>query len=497
MKQLSGLDASFLVLETPEAPMHIGAVALLDPSTRGGSLSFEEFRTFLAERILAAPIFRQRLVSDPTGLGKPYWVDDPDFDLDLHLQRAEIPEPGGWRQLRALMEWELSQPLDRERPLWQLTFAEGLGEVRLANGAELPPGSVALITKVHHAAIDGMSGAEILAALFDVAPDAPLEGLSLEWHPDPTPGTLELLGQAGRNLAAKPLEVARTLGNTVSGAVRAGATWAVGRVEPPPSPFTAPRSPLNAPITRERTWDGVVLPLAGIKAIKDAAAGSTVNDVVLAVCAGALREYLLSRGELPDEPLVAMAPVSVRGGHEKSDLGNRVTAMLVSLATDVADPRQRLRAIHQGTNRSKAYQRAVGADTLTDYTRFLPFSFAGLATRLYSRMHLSRYHRPIFNVVITNVPGPQVPLYMAGSRLVAHVGAGPIFDGMGMILAIFSYDGGLAIGVTSCRSILPDPDRFVALLERAFEELGTAVLEGKPRRRGGRVTESADGAVAS
>ncbi|MCB1055100.1 MAG: wax ester/triacylglycerol synthase family O-acyltransferase [Acidobacteria bacterium] len=477
MKQLSGLDASFLVLETPEAPMHIGAVALLDPSSRGGALSFDEFRTFLAERLAAAPIFRQRLVDDPTGIGKPYWIDDPDFDLDHHLERAEVPEPGGWRQLRALMEWEFSQPLDRARPLWQLTFAEGLGELELATGERLPAGAIALLTKVHHAAIDGLSGAEILAALFDISPDGRLEGLPQDWRPPPPPGTLELLGRAGRNLAAKPFEVAETVRHTLTGAIRAGATWAVGRVEPPPSLFTAPRSRLNAPITRERTWDGVVLPLSGIKAIKDAVPGTTVNDVVLAVCSGALRDYLEERGELPDEPLVAMAPVSVREAHEKSDLGNRVSAMLVSLATEIADPVERLRSIHRGTHRSKAYQRAVGADTLTDYTRFLPFTFAGLATRLYSRMHLSRYHRPIFNLVITNVPGPQVPLYLAGARLMAHVGAGPIFDGMGMILVIFSYDGGLAIGVTSCRSILPDPDRFCALLEGSFAELGAAVRD--------------------
>jgi WS/DGAT/MGAT family acyltransferase len=471
MRQLSGLDASFLVLETNEAPMHIGAAVLLDPSTRGGGLSFDDFREFLTSRIGAIPIFRQKLREEPTGLGKPYWVDDPDFDLDRHLQRAEIPEPGGWRQLRALMEWEFSQPLDRSRPLWQIIFAEGLGAVR-----GLPEGCAVLISKVHHAAIDGLSGAEILAALFDLSPDAPAPPPETGWSPEAPPGTLALLSRAGRNLAAKPGEITRTVRHTLKGAVRAGAARALARVEPPPSPFTAPRCRLNAPVTGERVWDGVVLSLEGIKEIKNAAAdatmeGATVNDVVLTVCSGALRRHLAELGELPEEPLVAMVPVSVRPEEARSAMGNQVTAMLVSLATDLEQPGERLAAIRHASNRSKIYQQALGAETLTDYTRFLPFSLGGLATRLYSRMHLSRYHKPIFNLVITNVPGPQVPLYMAGARMLAHIGAGPIFDGMGMILVIFSYAGSLAIGVTSCRSILPDASVFTRHLAASYGEL--------------------------
>jgi WS/DGAT/MGAT family acyltransferase len=340
---------------------------------------------------------------------------------------------------------------------------------------------VAILGKVHHAAIDGVSGAEILGALFSPHPEtpppsAPRRGAEPAGSPEPRPGSWELLKETGKHWLGAPRAVPDAVGRVVQAVAGAGAAWALHRVQPPPMPWTAPHTILNDPITLERSWDGVVLPLDRLKKIKNLLE-TTLNDVVLAVCAGALRRWLLERGALPDEPLVAMVPVSVRGEETGSApaAGNQVSAMLVSLATDEERPVKRLRRIHEGARASKIYLQALGARNLTDTSRFIPFSLAGLATRLYTGLHLAERHRPVFNLVITNVPGPQVPLYVGGARLLAHLGAAPVFDGMGLILPVFSYAGTLSIGITSCRSMMPDPSRLAALLREALEELEAAL----------------------
>ncbi|MEM6797324.1 MAG: WS/DGAT domain-containing protein, partial [Acidobacteriota bacterium] len=260
----------------------------------------------------------------------------------------------------------------------------------------------------------------------------------------------------------------------LGGAVRSGATWAFQRVELPPVPFTAPRTVFNAPVPQERAWDCARLDLDRIKAVREAT-GATVNDVVLAVVAGALRAYLDERDELPEEPLVAMVPISVRSGAQRTSMGNQVSAMLVSLATDLDDPEARLRTVRQSADDSKVYHQAVGARALTDASGYIPFSVAGAASRLYSRMHLAEKHRPIFNLVITNVPGPQVPLYVAGARLQAHAGVAPIFDGIGLIVPVFSYCGRLAISFCSAPGLIDDIARLASLVETSLEELETSL----------------------
>ena len=234
----------------------------------------------------------------------------------------------------------------------------------------------------------------------------------------------KLLKASGRHLLQVPKALTSTVGETVKGVVKSGAVWGLKRIKPPPLPFTAPRSRLNVPVSHQRTWSAAILPFARVKAIR-AAAEATVNDVVLTICAGALRRYLLEKDDLPEKPLVAMVPVSVRAEDERGTMGNQVSAMLVSLATDVDDPLERLRLVHKGATGSKVHHQAIGARTLSDYSRFIPFGLAGAGARLYTRAHLAEKHRPIFNLVITNVPGPQIPLYVAGAKLLAHIGAAP------------------------------------------------------------------------
>ncbi len=469
MKQLSGLDSAFLYLETETSPMHIGGVSILEPTTPDGPFTLEKLKTLMASRLPSCRTFTEKLAGVPLNLGRPYWIEDPDFNLDHHIERTQLPAPGGMEELRALMEWELSQPLDRSRPLWQLLFVEGLDTVR-----GVPKGSIAVISKIHHAAIDGVSGSEMMAALYDAtpeprelppAPPRPSEGI---------PSGFDLLKKAGKNLLPGARELGGVVGDALKGVIRSGATWVFERVELPPLPFGAPASPFNGKISKRRIWDCVHLDLARLRAVRKATS-ATVNDVVLTICAGALREYLIGRGELPEEPMVAMVPISVRAEGEKGAMGNQVSAMLVSLATDCDDPKERLDRVMRSAYDSKVYNRAVGARTLTDTSKIVPFSVAGLATRLYTRTHLAEKIRPIFNLVITNVPGPDIPLYVSGAKLLAHAGMAPIFDGMGLILPVFSYNGRLAIGVVSCPEMLPDPFHFTSLFEPSLAALEEAL----------------------
>jgi len=471
MEQLQGLDATFLSAETPNAAMHIGGLLTFAPPTEGQLFDFDAYRELMASRMDVSKVFRQRLVTVPLGLGRPFWIRDPDFDLDFHLHHIALPSPGGPRELARLVAREFSRPLDRARPLWEVMFVEGLHQV-----PGVPAGGFGMVTKVHHAAIDGVSGAEILGALLDPSVEVRALPEARDWKAESVPSDLDLIRRAAGSLLLEPARLAELVSDTVRAAVRVGASWGVNKVDLPPLPFAAPRTRFNVPVTPHRVWGGVVLSLERVKSLKNAAEGATVNDVVLAICAGALRRLLLSKGELPEKPLVAMTPVSVRPEAARQEMGNLVSAMLVSLATDEADPAKRLLAIQNGARRSKTYHHAVGARTLLDYTHVLPFAITGLAARLYTQLQLSRLHAPLFNVVITNVPGPQTPLYMGGARLLSNIGAGPIFDGIGLFMPVLSYAGTLSIGVTSCREILPDPEAFCGFLRESLVELEDAVL---------------------
>ena len=467
MRRLSGLDAGFLSLETAAAPMSIGSLSILDPRTADGRLDAAGLRRVLRRRLERAPALRRRLAALPFDLRRPRWVELPaqQVDLEAHVEATTLPEPGGWHELAALVAHEIGRPLERDRPLWQLLFVDNLRSV-----PGVPAESVGLIARVHHAAIDGVSGAEILMALFDGA---------LPAQPAPAApgaeerGAVDRLLRAGKDLAGAPLALSRAAGRSLL-ALGDGVLGGRGSGAAPPLPFSAPRTPLNRSVTAERSWAPAFFELDRIRAIKNAER-ATVNDVVLAICAGALRGWLAERDELPETPLVAMVPVSVRSQEERGEPGgNLVSAMLVSLATDVADPLERLRAIRAAARSSKTALRAVGARTLVRSADLLPYALSGLAVRLYSRLALAERHRPLFNLVITNVPGPPRRLTIGGAEMLCYAGAAPVFDGLGLILPVLSYAGTVSVGVTADRALLGDAAGFAARLEAALGELETA-----------------------
>jgi len=467
MEELSGLDASFLYLETPKIPMHIGGVAVME-----GSLTFDDFRQYVSERVHTVDKLTQKLVTVPLNLDRPYWVEDPDFDINMHMHRTALPRPGGWRELRYLASRLFSQQLNRDRPLWEFIFVEGLDSI-----PQVPKGSVALISKVHHCGFDGKSGADLMSMLFDVSPipRTPKPAAAKE-KKDP-PGPVGLMAKSAYHFITRPTKLPSLLWDTGKATLKAGYMTRAQGIKMPTMPFNAPKTRFNDTVEMERVWNSIILDIHRVKTLRKAVDGATLNDVILAICAGALRRYLLEKEELPVKPLVAMVPVSTRTPEAKNAMGNQVSAMYVQLATDVEDPIKRLEKIQINTMVGKLYQDAIDAKSLMGYAELIPFGLAGVAARFYSRAAIAKHHNPLFNVVIANVPGPQIPIYLAGHKLVVNMGTAPIFDGMGLIIPICSYNGTLSISPTSSANLMPDLDMFARYIRESANELELAVME--------------------
>ncbi len=467
MKRLTGLDAGFLWMETPSSAMHVSGLAVYDPTDlaeQGRSFGIDDVKAMIRGRLHLAPPFRQRLVEVPLQLHFPLWIEDPAFDLDQHVRQATVPAPGGLRELAEVAARLNATQLDRSRPLWELWYLEGLED-----------GRVATLTKVHHAAIDGASGSEITVALFDLSPEVATHPEPDEpWRPDPVPTDVEMLTYAATSLARQPRRVVRALRRTGEATLRVGQMARGATSHLAPLPFTAPATSFNGAISARRSISMATLSLTDVKRVKNAF-GATVNDVVLALCGSAVRRYLADRAEEVDGPLLAMVPVSVRPEEARADMGNQVSSMFTTLATDLDDPVERLGAIHEGMKDAKEQHRAIGADTLTDWAEFATPAVFGRAMRLYARTHLADRHRPIFNLTISNVPGPPFPLWSAGAKMVANFPLGPIFDGAALNMTVMSYQDRLDFGIQTCPDVIDDAWALADGLHEALAELLAAV----------------------
>jgi WS/DGAT/MGAT family acyltransferase len=485
MQQLTGLDASFIYAETARSPMHIAPLLIYDVSTApNGFVRFKDILRTFEERLDRSPIFRRRLASVPLNLDHPYWVDDDHFDLEFHVRHIALPKPGDWRQLCIQIARLHARPLDRSRPLWEAYVIEGLDNV-----AGLPEGCFALFIKIHHACIDGVSGVQIVNAIHDLTPEPPPAAAKRKARPtEAAPGNLELLWNAYRANLRSPQKIARLIGEGIPAwqRVRTGEKehrfHSLGEKE---------RTRFNAAISPNRVFGAAVYDLEEIRAIKAAVEGATVNDVILAIVGGALREYLASKGELPAKSLVAGAPVNVRDDAETDSGGNLVSMMSISLCSDIADHLKRLQAVHGEALDSKAYHNAVGARLMTDVASNLPSQVAALGLRAAASTGLMAGMKPVFNTVVTNVPGPQVPLYMGGAKLVKSLGAGPCTDGLGLFHPVTSYNGEIAISFQACRELMPDPDFYEQCLRDTFEEMRDQVLGARAAKRGRRAKAAA------
>jgi WS/DGAT/MGAT family acyltransferase len=456
-------------------------VAILDPSTRPlGTLAAADIQALIAERLALLPPLRWRLQEVPLGLDYPYWVDDRDFDLDFHVRELALAAPGTDAQLAEQVARIVARPLDRSRPLWELYLISGLAS-----------GHVAMLTKIHHAVVDGISGAEITGLLLDLTPTGrELPAPEQTGDDETAPGQFGMLARALRGVPRYPLRALRSLpaavpnlqetqfsalpGASALGRIAKRVERTITGVDGPVHArerMVAPKTSFNGQVSAHRRFVFGQLKLDEVKAVKNAH-GCTVNDVVVSICAGAVRRWLVAHDELPDEPLVAQIPVSVRTDEQAGTYGNRIILMSAPLFTDEADPTRRLMRTHEALDGMKERHRALPASLLQDANHFIPPAVFSRAAGLTFRLATSRPGRPTWNLVISNVPGPPVPLYCAGARLVANYPVSVITDGMGLNITVMSYCGNLDFGIVSDRDQMPDVNKLMGWLGEALEELG-------------------------
>jgi len=475
MRQLRGEDARFVFADNGNANSSLTLVSIYDPSTAAdGQVHFKGLLQHIERRLHLSPIFRQKLLRVPLDLDRPYWIEDERFDLEYHVRHVALPKPGDWRQFCIQASRIHARPLDMARPLWELYLVEGLDAF-----LDLPRNSFAILAKIHHAAIDASAGAEITTLLHDTTPRPPEVAPPEPWFPQTPPGTLALLARAALHNVTRPLEVAAPLAR-LAGRFSPAVLGSLGDawLHPERRPITR----FNSTVSPHRVFETRRFTIEEFKRIRALVPGANVNDAVLAVCGGALRRYLQRHEELPAPSLVAIAPVSQRSAEPG---GNRDYRLLhVPLRTDLADPVARLRSIKRFVASAADRARAVSARELTDIGKHAPAASLALSARMMAGSALALGHRtPVASCTITNVPGPAIPLYLDGARMTYFSAILPIYDGMGLVIAVTSYDGRIVISPTSCREQMPDPEFFAQCLRESFQEYLALTQHPKTRAR--------------
>ena len=470
MDQLNGQDAQFLYIESAENLTHITSVSIFDQSTVPGKkvVRFKDIMEHVSSRLHMNPVFRRRLVHVPLELDFPYWVDDDLFDLEYHIRHGGLPEPGDWRQFCIHMARYHSRGLDMTRPLWEMYVVEGLDNIE-----GLSKGSYAIATKIHHAAADGAALSDFFGAMADIdnkgTPAVPLNSAKLTRSPQPS--LLDMGVRAAWHTMRSPVGMIDAVMRSAPSLYKLAQSAISTRKE---EKYRIPETRFNGPVSASKMFDGVQIPLDDLKAIRLLVPECTINDVILAVCGGALRKYLEHHGELPQDSLLAWVPINARkkaatGGGSG---GNYVTAMTTLIYTDLEEPTERLQRVMAATRKSKAAQTGVSARVMTDLSQHVPAATQVLASRLVLRTGVAAR---ICNLFISNVPGPQLPLYMNGALQVGHFAMAPLSNGMGLFIAATSYNGKVSFSVTSTREILPDIQFFISCIQESVEEMKQAM----------------------
>jgi diacylglycerol O-acyltransferase len=459
MESMTGLDAKFLYSETPTAHMHTVKVAVSNVSVLPEGFFYANLVDVVGQQLGRLPPFRRRVVPVPWGLGHPVWVEDPGFELTRHISRLGLPAPGGRRELATVIADFAGTPLARDRPLWELLVVEGL-----------EAGRIAVVAKIHHAVADGSAAVALLQSVVQGASVEPsTEPPADPWRPEPLPTRRQLLTMAAHDHVARW----KGLPHFVRQSARQGRASEVRRrsfVVRPPLPFRhTPKTSFNVSLTSERTFAMTELPLEDLKAIRRAA-GATLNDVYLAVCAGALRRYLLDRGELPGRSLVASVPVSTDPGVARLS-GNRVDNLYVSIGTDIAEPLQRLEHIRGMTAASKDVRSVLGHDLFAQRADLVPPQIFHSAVQIWTRTRLADWIRPPLNVVLSNVAGPRERIFFGPIELEALYSVGPILEGIGLNITAWSYEKALGVSVLGSPASVPDPWLIIVALHEALDEL--------------------------
>jgi diacylglycerol O-acyltransferase len=447
MQRMAGMDAAFLYIETPTMHMHVVGVLVLDPTGSPGGFGIDEVTQVMADRIHLIPPLRRRVLPSPAGIDHPLWIEDPAFDLAAHIRQAAMEGPVSWARLEQFVGEVASRPLDRTRPLWEMWVVDALED-----------GTVALVTKLHHSLMDGGAGANLMASIFDLSADAgPVEPPAEPWVPDVVPPTHRQVASSVSSLVARQRDVPGALAHSFSGLAGTTRTWLSQRAAGTKTPLTAPRTRLNGAITPRRSVSLTRVDLDTVREVRRAF-GTTINDVVLAASATALRRYLEARGPLPARDLIAAVPVSARDGHDKA-FRNRVSSMMVDIPLQPDDPVERLLAVHANSLNSKALQLAFGTDSLQELTGFAAPS------------------------VMANVPGPPLDLYCAGAKVTGIFPMGPVMEGTGVNMTVLSEAHHLNLGVMACPDLVPDVGEIGTGFVEAVEELRVLAGRVHPRER--------------
>ncbi len=468
MRQLTSMDSAFIYLEGEGKHNHLTGVYIYDQSTaKGGKVRFKDLLANIESRLHRSPVFRQKLARVPLSVDYPYWVDDENFDVEFHVRHIALPKPGDWRQFCILVARLHSRALDMSRPAWEMYIVEGLDAIE-----GLPAGCFAVIPKYHHSAIDGATGVELLGVLHDLTADSPSAKVAPVWEPESAPGTFNLLSRAAWRNTRSPFLLTKSIASTMPALSRRFLNKV--QDEPAQSKTPVPATRFNERVSPHRVFEGRDFALDDFRALKNAIPVTTINDVVLAVCSGALRLYLQDKNELPEDSLVAAVPISTRAKDENTP-GNRVSAMMCPLNTQIEDAAERLQAISLTTHSAKETVNAIGARQMTDITQHVPSATLALAGRVVNGLALG-VRAPFCNCVVTNVPGPQHPLYNCGAKLLSMWGCGPVVDGVGLLILAASYDGKIFLSATSCREMMPDAGFFAECLQQSFDDLQAAML---------------------
>ncbi|MCB1842978.1 MAG: wax ester/triacylglycerol synthase family O-acyltransferase [Halioglobus sp.] len=480
MQQLTEMDCNFLQQESVHTPMHISPVIIYDQSHRaGGRVRFKEILTVFERNLHKSAIFRRKLAGGAMGLDTPYWVEDPNFHLEFHVRHLALPKPGDWRQFCILLSRLQARGLDMRRPLWEAYVIEGLSGVE-----GLPENSFAIMLKIHHAAIDGVSGAEIITAIHSLTDEVAPPQVQDTWQGERDPSPWQVWSRAYVHNLKRPMKFLETVGNLVPAVIRANRESA-GVEGQPRKPLVA-RTRFNTRVSSTRVTDALIMELDELKSIRRALDNHvTINDIVVTVVGGALRRYLASKQELPEGSLSCGAPVNTRSERNSDSTGNQVGLLVIGMATDIADPLERLRAVHSNAESSKSYSNTLGSSVIVDISEILIPQVLGWGFQA-AMLAATRSDIPIpFHTIISNVPGPQFPLYLAGANVHMMMGIGPLLHMMGLFHAVISGAGKLTINFVSCREMLPDPQFYRECLEESFLELRTAATQETERREAG------------
>ena len=465
MKQMQGLDTVFVAMERPIAPVHIGSVLIYDPSTApGGFVRFKDILSFIEGRLHMAETMRQKMVKVPFGLDYPYWVQDSAFDIEYHVRHVALPKPGDWRQLCIQAARIFARPLDLSRPPWEVTVIEGLDNI-----PSVPKGAYAMLTKVHHAAIDGVSGVDMMNALHTMTPDRDAPLPPDNWRPEADPSQIGMFARGYVSNLVNPIRQAKAMKNALPGMLRT----AKGLLQKDfdfKALINTPRTRFNGTVSPHRMFDSTAFALKDIKAIRALSPGSKLNDVMLSITGGAMRLYLERYDELPDHSMTTMAPISVRDESEKNTMGNQVSAMFVPVGSHIPTARERIKFVTEETIRAKEFTSAMGARQITEMAKLAPAPMMNIGAQIYSRLKLANHIKPAINTVVTNVPGPPVPIYSAGAKLIGLHGLLCLVDGVKLGHIVHSYIDEVTLSFTACRSAVPDPDFYSECIQASFNE---------------------------